>query len=41
MAQQIKRNIEFSPPDVTELEINEVAEALRSGWGMKDNRDNR
>ncbi len=22
----------FSPPDITELEINEVAEALRSGW---------
>ncbi len=27
-----KRNIPFSPPDITELEINEVAEALRSGW---------
>jgi len=25
-------NISFSPPDITELEINEVAEALRSGW---------
>ncbi len=25
-------NIPFSPPDITELEINEVAEALRSGW---------
>lgn len=24
--------IPFSPPDVTEAEINEVAEALRSGW---------
>lgn len=24
--------IPFSPPDITELEINEVAEALRSGW---------
>ena len=27
-----KRNIPFSPPDITELEINEVVEALRSGW---------
>lgn len=27
-----KRNILFSPPDISELEINEVAEALRSGW---------
>ena len=25
-------NISFSPPDITELEIQEVAEALRSGW---------
>lgn len=25
-------NIKFSPPDITELEINEVAETLRSGW---------
>lgn len=24
--------IPFSPPDITEAEINEVAEALRSGW---------
>ena len=24
--------VEFSPPDVTELEIQEVADALRSGW---------
>lgn len=28
----LKRNIPFSPPDVTEAEIQEVAEALRSGW---------
>ena len=28
----IKRNIPFSPPDISELEINEVADALRSGW---------
>ena len=26
------RNIPFSPPDMSEAEINEVAEALRSGW---------
>lgn len=24
--------VQFSPPDITEAEINEVAEALRSGW---------
>lgn len=27
-----KMNIPFSPPDISEAEINEVAEALRSGW---------
>ena len=27
-----KMNIPFSPPDISELEIAEVAEALRSGW---------
>lgn len=27
-----KRNIPFSPPDISELEITEVTEALRSGW---------
>ena len=27
-----KRTISFSPPDISELEITEVAEALRSGW---------
>ncbi len=26
------RTISFSPPDITEAEINEVAEALKSGW---------
>jgi len=26
------RTIPFSPPDISELEVNEVAEALRSGW---------
>ena len=25
-------NIQFSPPDISELEINEVAAVLRSGW---------
>lgn len=29
---QEKKNISFSPPDITEEEISEVAEALRSGW---------
>ena len=24
--------IKFSPPDITDLEVAEVAEALRSGW---------
>lgn len=27
-----RMNIPFSPPDITEAEITEVAEALRSGW---------
>ncbi|WP_270525511.1 DegT/DnrJ/EryC1/StrS family aminotransferase [Longibaculum muris] len=27
-----KRNIQFSPPDITKLEIQEVSDALRSGW---------
>ena len=27
-----KRKIPFSPPDISELEIQEVADALRSGW---------
>lgn len=27
-----RRNIQFSPPDISELEISEVCEALRSGW---------
>lgn len=26
------RNIAFSPPDISEAEIGEVGEALRSGW---------
>ena len=26
------KNISFSPPDITEAEINEVADAMRSGW---------
>ena len=27
-----KRNIPFSPPDITDLEVGEVVEALKSGW---------
>ena len=27
-----KRVVNFSPPDIGELEITEVSEALRSGW---------
>lgn len=27
-----RRNIQFSPPDITELEIAEVADTLRCGW---------
>ena len=27
-----KRTIKFSPPDISEQEIAEVVEALRSGW---------
>ena len=27
-----KRQISFSPPDISEDEIHEVADALRSGW---------
>ena len=26
------RNVPFSPPDMSEREINEVVDALRSGW---------
>ena len=26
------RNVSFSPPDISDLEIDEVAEVLRSGW---------
>lgn len=28
----VKKNIPFSPPDITEAEIEEVCQALRSGW---------
>lgn len=28
----VKRNIGFSPPDITDLEIEEVSKALKSGW---------
>lgn len=27
-----KRTIKFSPPDITDIEINEVVDALKSGW---------
>lgn len=29
---KVHRNIPFSPPDISELEIGEVIEALKSGW---------
>lgn len=32
MTEMKLRNIPFSPPDISEEEIHEVAEALRSGW---------
>lgn len=32
MNEGMKRNIPFSPPDITEEEIQEVSEALKSGW---------
>lgn len=28
----VKKNIPFSPPDMTDAEMNEVAEAMKSGW---------
>ena len=30
------RNIPFSPPDITEKEINNVVEVLQSGWITTD-----
>ena len=27
-----KRSILFSPPDMSEMEVNEVADTIRSGW---------
>ena len=27
-----RMKISFSPPDITDLEVEEVCEALRSGW---------
>ena len=30
--QRPTRKIPFSPPDISEAEIQEVAETLRSGW---------
>lgn len=32
MKKSEKRNIPFSPPDISEMEISEVAETLKSGW---------
>ena len=32
MTAEPKRKIAFSPPDITDVEINEVVEALKSGW---------
>ena len=32
MSEIVKKSIPFSPPDITEAEIQEVSEALRSGW---------
>ena len=32
MNKENKMNIPFSPPDISEAEINEVCDALRSGW---------
>lgn len=32
MKENIKRTIPFSPPDITEEEINEVIKTLKSGW---------
>jgi len=32
MAINAKRTISFSPPDISDLEINEVVDALKSGW---------
>ncbi|MCR5601008.1 MAG: DegT/DnrJ/EryC1/StrS aminotransferase family protein [Ruminococcus sp.] len=32
MSSTQKRAIPFSPPDISEAEVNEVCEALRSGW---------
>ena len=32
------RHIAFSPPDITEEEIAEVVDALKSGWIQPDQR---
>jgi dTDP-4-amino-4,6-dideoxygalactose transaminase len=32
MNESPKMNISFSPPDITDIEINEVIDTLRSGW---------
>ena len=38
MSKSLLRNIPFSPPDITEAEIQEVCDALRSGWITTGNR---
>ena len=32
MEKTYKRTISFSPPDMSELEVEEVADTLMSGW---------
>ena len=36
-----KRIIPFSPPDISETEIKEVTEAMRSGWIIRDAKNQR
>lgn len=31
-SKNVQRSILFSPPDISDLEIAEVVEALKSGW---------
>lgn len=32
MSTDLKKNVPFSPPDMTEAEVNEVRDAILSGW---------
>ena len=32
ISMSVKMNIPFSPPDISEDEINEVVDTLKSGW---------